>query len=249
MPVVQSPADPLADLPLAAERATASSAGTPIAATSATFVAAAPVAAAPVAVAPTATTTAAPTFTTTLSSAAAATTSTAAPRQIVRLPARLASAGLRAEQLAGIIGVRAADLSIDFVDPSGLPALFAAQSAPEMSFLRQPSVVVTEMPAGSWSPGLPGSAAVAPPPSSPSSGASVAGTPTEELERIERRDAVARAVTAPLLARASAGFRLTPVEWALVATFPSSATALQLAAARRSTQFLQPESPRASVGA
>jgi hypothetical protein len=166
--------------------------------------------------------------------APAAPTETAPARTAVVRVSRLASAGLRAEQLAGIIGVRAADLSIDFVDPSALPALFGAQSAPEMAVLR------TITPSGAASTTLPPSAYSAPSSTGQAAGQASIGPAAESR-------AAQEAVIAPLVARATAGVRLTPEEWALVATFPSASTAVQLAASRRSEQFLQSESSRAAA--
>ena len=102
--------------------------------------------------------------------------------------------GRRAEQLGGVVGVRAAGLSIDFVDPARLSLLSGAVPA-------MPTV-------------------------SPA-----AATPA--------RDTIMPAAR-PLFAtpaEPAAAPALTQEEWSLVATFPSAATALQLAAVRQSTQW------------
>jgi hypothetical protein len=149
---------------------------------------------------------------------------------------RLAAAGLRAEQLAGIIGVRAADLSIDFVDPAGLPALFGSQSAPELAYIR------------SVSPGEPARARAASAGESAEVTPTVAGAaPLAPVSAAEAREGARAAALAPMVQRAAAGARLTAEEWALVATFPTASTAIQLAAARRSTSFLAFDSQRAAA--
>jgi hypothetical protein len=159
-------------------------------------------------------------------------------RETVRVPMRLAAAGLRAEQLAGIIGVRAADLSIDFVDPAGLPALFGAQSAPELAYIRGVSLEPARARAATASEG--GESGETTPP--------VTGAaPAAALPVGEAREAARAAALAPLVQRAAAGARLSAEEWALVATFPTASTAIQLAAARRSTSFLAHDSLRAAV--
>jgi hypothetical protein len=91
--------------------------------------------------------------------------------------------GARAEQLAGQLGVRAAGLSIDFIDPAGLSALMSG----ELAYLQPPA-------------GSEKSATVGARRAAGSSGSSRA---------------------------------ISPEEWALVATFPSVATAAQVAGARR----------------
>ncbi len=100
--------------------------------------------------------------------------------------------GRRAEQLGGVVGVRAASLSLDFVDPARLAML--TSGAPSMQ------TVAADAPA---------------------------------------RDTIMPAPQ-PLFAtrvEAAASSSLTAEEWSLVATFPSAATAVQLAAARQSAQW------------
>jgi hypothetical protein len=113
------------------------------------------------------------------------------------LPAmRLGGVGLRAEQLGGVVGVRAAGLAIDFVDPARLSMLAGAR--PELEQL--------------WRPPTP----PAPPREPATAAAPAAGAP------------------AP-----TSAVRLSGEEWALVATFPSTATAVQMSGARRSAEFLK----------
>jgi len=102
----------------------------------------------------------------------------------------LAVGGLarRAEQLGGVVGVRAAGLSIDFVDPARLSRMTADVSAQPMV---APVANDTIMPAPQ-----------------------------------------------PLFARpAPVAPMLSAEEWSLVATFPSAATAVQLAAARQAQEW------------
>ena len=97
----------------------------------------------------------------------------------------------RAEQLGGVVGVRAASLSIDFVDPARLSMLTGeAPAMPALAPAAQPAASDTIMPAPR--------ALFATPPATPS---------------------------------------LTAEEWSLVATFPSAATAVQLAAARQAAPW------------
>jgi hypothetical protein len=164
------------------------------------------------------------------------------PREVVRVPVRVAAAGLRAEQLAGIIGVRAADLAIDFVDPAGLPALFGAQSAPEMAIIRgvylPDDATGTSMTVTSTSVSRGRAVSAAASPSEPTAAPiSASPAPAEAAQREEAR----AVMVAPLVQRAVSGARLSPEEWALVATFPTASTAIQLAAARRSTAFMPQE--------
>ena len=103
---------------------------------------------------------------------------------------RTGGVAARAEQLAGIVGVRAASLSIDFVDPAGLPALSSGRASPDLAYLwPRPAV------------------------------------PEREAARPPRSTA------------------LSHEEWSLVSTFPSAATAVQLAGARQSSQWAAVEGP------
>src|SRR5262249_42226846 len=110
----------------------------------------------------------------------------------------LGGVALRAEQLGGAVGIRAAGLSLDFVDPAGLPALMAGRGA-ELTPLR---AVVVESPAA-------------------------AGAGAREMAPSFASGAAA----------VPAGAALSAEEWALVATFPSTTTAMQMVAARRAGQL------------
>lgn len=106
--------------------------------------------------------------------------------------------GVRAEQMAGQVGTRAAGLSLDFVDPSRLSAL--SSSSPSMPTIQPEREPDTIMPA--------------PRPRDPQAGAPSASAPKSPMMSAE--------------------------EWALVATFPSASTAIQMMAARQAAQW-QPE--------
>ncbi|MDB4964467.1 MAG: hypothetical protein JWN44_156 [Myxococcales bacterium] len=110
--------------------------------------------------------------------------------------------GLRAEQMGGIIGVRAASLSIDFVDPARLAMLSGA--APSMT---------TVTPA-------------------PDSRAETTTTPTPETIMPAPRPLFAASPAVSVASRA-----LTAEEWSLVATFPSTATAVQMVTARHAAEW------------
>jgi hypothetical protein len=99
---------------------------------------------------------------------------------------RLGGVAVRAEQLAGVVGVRAAGLSLDFVDPAKVPALTGGRGSAELSYL--------------W-PAL-----------GPALGPTLAAN--------------AQSSPAPSLS-------VSREEWDLVATFPSTATASQVRAARQ----------------
>ncbi|HEX9105274.1 MAG TPA: hypothetical protein VF997_23850, partial [Polyangia bacterium] len=104
--------------------------------------------------------------------------------------------GRRAEQLGGSVGVRAASLSIDFVDPARLSLLTG--TAPSM----------------------------------PTVAASAPATSDTIMPAARPLFATQAASVAP---------SLTAEEWSIVATFPSAATAVQLAAARQARQWTAPE--------
>jgi hypothetical protein len=166
--------------------------------------------------------------------AAAAATVPTAPKS----PLRLGGLGVRAEQIAGYVGVRAANLSIDFVDPALLPSLMAGRGAPDLSVVA-PATPFAE-------------AATAPRAWATTAAAPIAAAPADG------GDAFSAAATATPAASegrtfaervASGGVVLSAEEWALVATFPSSSTALQVSAARRSAQFLEPSVGRAAQSA
>ena len=171
------------------------------------------------------------------SMATSATSAAARGQVVVRVPLRLASAGLRAEQLAGIIGVRAADLSLDFVDPSTLPALTGNQWSPDMAYVR--TVAVGGEPAGG--------STFAPAGSLPRVSSTASVTSASGEAGPAPRSETSEAVATPLIARMAVGARLSPEEWALVAAFPSASTVMQLATSRRSAQFLQTDSQRAAA--
>jgi hypothetical protein len=121
-----------------------------------------------------------------------------------REPLHLAPVGLRAEQWAGVVGVRAANLSIDIVDPARLSAQAHATTPPSASI------------------------------------------PAADLTRTQGADAPAASIMPaphPLWSApaSQAESRLSVEEWALVATFPSVATAIQTATARAAADWRRPD--------
>ncbi len=165
--------------------------------------------------------------------------------------------GVRTEQLAGTIGVRAAGVSIDFVDPARLPALVGGRASAAFAYLLPPSLrpaagtVVFPQPAttGEAVEGEAAAVAAAAAPSlsfpvvTPSAPSPTAtATPTARAAQaaggaeaseaiVARRPAAAAPAPVALAAAEAEVARRIDAVWSLIRVFPASAPAALAAAA------------------